>query len=258
MSGLWAVCERELRSLLRQPLAWLLLGLFLFTNGLFFVQLMEEYSTLSSRVLTAGTQIPELTLVDRVVRALIVADTFVFMFLLPALTMRQLSEEQRSRTMDLLLSYPLRESQIVGGKFLASALITALMVGLVLLELLVTGLWGRLEIDVVLLGGLGLFLHGLMVLALGLLFSAWTENQILAFTGTLAAQLFLLLVGFWGMRVEGPLSAVLRHLDFSGHVGEFGFGVFRLSSLLFFVGLTLLFLYAAGAMLARRRWHEEG
>lgn len=258
MSGLWAVCERELRSLLRQPLAWLLLALFLFTNGLFFVQLMEEYSTLSSRVLTAGVDVPELTLVDRVARGLIVADTFVFMFLLPALTMRQLAEEQRSRTLDLLLSYPLSEAQIVGGKFLASALVMGLMVALAVLELLATGWLGRIEADVVLLGGLGLFLHGLMVLALGLLFSAWTENQILAFTGTLSAQLFLLLVGFWGMRVDASWSPILRHLDFTGHVGEFGFGVLRLSSVFFFVGLAFLFLYATAALLARRRWHEEG
>lgn len=258
MSGLWAVCERELRSLLRQPLAWLLLALFLFVNGLFFVQLVEEYSTLSSRALTAGLDVPELTLVDRVARSLIVADTFVFIFLLPALTMRQLAEEQRSGTLDLMLSYPLSEGQIVGGKFLATALITAVMSGFVLLEILTTAWFGRLEVDVVLLGVAGLFLHGLMVIALGLLFSAATENQILAFAGTLAGQLFLLLVGFWGLRLDPPWNDVLSHLDFSGHVRQFGFGLLRVSSLFFFVGLTALFLYGATALVSRRRWHEEG
>ena len=106
MRGALAVCERELRSLLRQPIAWIVLALFLFVDGLFFVQLVEEYSTISFQVLNSGAEVRDLNLVDRVARALLVADTFVFMFLLPALTMRQLSDEQRSGTLDLLLSYP--------------------------------------------------------------------------------------------------------------------------------------------------------
>ena len=144
------------------------------------------------------------------------------------------------------------------GKFLASCAIAVVMIAFVVLQVLATSLLGYVEVGVVLIGALGLLLYAMMVIALGLVFSAWTENQIVAFTGTLAAQLALLLVGFWGMRVGPPFDDVLRHVHFSDHVSEFGFGLLRLSTVFFFVGLSVLLLYMAATLLARRRWHEGG
>jgi gliding motility-associated transport system permease protein len=258
MRGLWSVCDRELRSLWRQPIAWTVLAFYLFAHGLFFVQLVEQYSTISFQIQSSGRSVPDLTLVDRICRSLLVGDTLIFMLLLPALTMRQVAEEKRSGTLDLLLSYPLREFEVIGGKFLASAMVTLVMVLLGTAEVLALAGFGHLEVDVVLIGATGLFLYGLSVLALGLVFSAWSENQILAFSATLVAQLLLLLIGFWGVRVEAPFDAVLRYLNFTGHVGHFSFGVLRASSTFFFVGLTAFYLYCATALLARHRWHEEG
>ncbi len=255
--GIWAVCERELRSAWRQPIAWVVLAIYLFAHGLFFVQLVEEYSALSFQMLTSGRSLPDFTLVDRVCRSLLVGDTLLFILLLPALTMRQISEESRSGTLDLLMSYPLSEAQIILGKFFASGFVVWVMVCLGTAEVMALGLVGHLEVDVVWLGASGLFLYGLSVLALGLVFSAWSENQILAFAATLLAQLLLLLIGFWGIRVDPPFDAVLRYLNFTGHVGHFSYGVLRASSVFFFVGLIVFYLYCASALLARRRWHEE-
>lgn len=258
MKALLAICERELRSLFRQPIAWVVLAFYLFAHGLFFVQLVEQYSDISMRVLSSGQELADLTFVDRISRSLLVGDTLFFLLLLPALTMRQLAEEQRSGTLDLLLSYPVREGEIVLGKFLASFVVTTLMVLLGTLEVLALRSLGPLEVDVVLLGAAGLLLYGASVLALGLVFSAWSENQILAFAATLIAQLLLLLIGFWGVRATPPFDAVLRYLNFTGHVGHFSFGLWRASSTFFFVGLTTFYLYCATALLSRRRWHEEG
>jgi ABC-2 type transport system permease protein len=256
VSGIWTVCERELRSLFRRPIAWVILAFFLFAHGLFFVQLVEQYSELSRQALATGQHLDQLNLIDRISRSLLVGDTFLFLFLLPALSMRQLAEEVSSGTWSLLSSYPLRERDIVLGKFLASAAVMLAMVALGAAEMLALRGWAPLEIDVVLLGAGGLALYGFSVLALGMVFSAWSENQLLAFAATLIAQLLLLLVGFWGVRAQPPFDSVLGYLNFTAHVSTFSFGLWRASSTFFFVGLSAFYLYCATALLARRRWHE--
>lgn len=257
MSGTWAVTERELRSSLRQPIAWIVTGAWLFVHALFFVQLMEEYSLQSFQLLASGGQAGELNLADRVLRPLLVGDSTVLLLLLPALTMRQLADEWRSGTSDLLMTYPLSEAQIVLGKFFASALLVTVMVALSGAYVLVAGAWGELELGVLLLGLLGLLLYGWSVLAIGLAMSALTDNQVIAFASTLMVLLLLTLLGFWGARVEPPWSSILLHLNFTGHVGHFGFGVWRLSSTLFFLSLSVFFLYVATGLLGRRRWSSR-
>jgi ABC-2 type transport system permease protein len=258
MSAIWALTERELRSAFRQPIAWVVLGAFLVLHGIFFAQLMEDYSTRSMQLLSTGSSDADHTLVDRMVRPLLVADSFVLMLLLPALTMRQLADEWKSGTSDLLMTYPLSEAQIVIGKYLGSALVVLIMVLLAGAYPTVAGLWGRIELSVLWAGLLGLLLYALGVLAIGLWTSALTENQVIAFATALMTLLVLMVLGWWGLRVDPPWTGVLRHLSFTGHVGHFGFGELRLSSVVFFLSLIVFFLYLATGALAARRAGRKG
>lgn len=257
MSGYAAVTVRELRALLRQPVAWVITGLFLLIHAIFYLQMLERYS-MDSRVLLAGADAVEFTLVDRIVRPLLVGDTFVLMLLLPALTMRQLAEEWRSGTSDLLLTYPLSEAQIVLGKFTAAALVSFAMIVLGSLYTLSASFYGAVELPVWWLGHLGLLLYVLTVLAIGIMMSATTDNQVLAFSATFAAVLAISISGNWGVQAQPPWDAVFRMMSFTGHVGHFADGVWRLSSTLFFAGQIVLFLYVAIAVLGRRRWRAGG
>ena len=119
MKSMQAVFARELRSASRQPVVWFVAGAYLTLHAIFFTQLMAAYSQNSANILAGSLTIQDFTLIDRVVRPLLVADTFIPLLLLPALVMRQLADEWRSGTSDLLLTYPLSESGIVMGKFLA-------------------------------------------------------------------------------------------------------------------------------------------
>ena len=257
MNGVLAVAARELRALVRQPVAWTVTAIFLFLHGLFFVQLMERYSDGSLRIIT-GAAATDFTLVDRVVRPLLVGDAFVLMMLLPALTMRQMAEEWRSGTSDLLLTYPLSETQVVLGKYLGTAAVTTVMILLASLHSASTALFGTVEVPVALLGHFGLWLYAMMVLAAGLSMSTLTDNQVIAFASTLMILLALVVIGGWGTDVGPPWDAVLRLMSFTGHVGFFGHGEWRLSSTLFFVGLTAFFLHLAVGTLGRRRWKHGG
>ena len=257
MSGALAVYARELRALVRQPVAWVITAVFLLVHGIFFLQLLESYSNDSLRVLS-GADAVDFTLVDRVLRPLLVGDTFVLMLLLPALTMRQFAEEWRSGTSDLLLTYPLSEAQIVLGKFAAAATVTAAMVVVASLYPLSTALVGVLELPVWWLAHAGLFLYVLTVIALGLAASALTDNQVIAFSTTFVVLLAITVSGNWGVQADPPWDTVFRLMSFTGHVGHFGDGVWRLSSTLYFVGLTSVLLFLTVGVLGRRRWRAGG
>ena len=258
MRRTWAVCERELRSMLRQPIAWVVAGVFLLLHGISFAQLMEGYVRNSMRILSSGGEPPEFTLVDRVLQPLLVADTFVLVLLIPALTMRLFSDEWRQGTSDLLLTYPLRESQIVLCKFLAVLMVGTGMVLVGSLWMVVAGFWGHLEWAVLALGYFGLLLFVAMVVAIGSAASVSTDNQVLAFATTLLVLLAMMMGSYWGIRAPAPWDAVFRHLSFSGHVAHFAFGEWRLSSTVFFVGVTAIADYVAIGLLGRRRWGGGG
>jgi ABC-2 type transport system permease protein len=258
MNSVRAVFERELRSATRQPVVWFVTGAFLALHGIFFAQLMEDYSQTSVNILSGTVSAQDFTLVDRVVRPLLVSDTFILLLLLPALAMRQLADEWRSGTSDLLLTYPLSESGIILGKYLASVAVTAGMLCMGALYPLVAGFWVPLEWPTFLLGQLGLFLYAMSVLALSLCASASTDNPAIAFAASFMTLLALIVGGQWGIDAGEPWDAVLRLLSFTGHVGHFGFGELRLSSVVWLLGLTGLFLFMATQILGRRRWTWPG
>jgi ABC-2 type transport system permease protein len=254
----FAVFSRELRSASRQPVVWFIAGAFLTLHGIFFAQLMDSYTRNSLKILSKTLDAPEFTLIDQVVRPLLVGDTFVLLLLLPALVMRQIADEWRSGTSDLLLTYPLSESGIVLGKFLASVVVTILILACASLYPLTAGLWGSLEWPSFLLGQFGLLLYSMSVLALSLCASASTDNPAIAFAASFMGLLALIVAGQWGVHATAPWDSVLRLLSFTGHVGYFGFGEFRLSSVVWLLGLTALFLYMATQILGRRRWTWSG
>ncbi len=258
MSTTGAVFRRELRSASRQPVVWFVAGAFLTLHAIFFTQLMQAYSQNSVSILTGTLKMQDFTLLDRVVRPLLIADTFILLLLLPALVMRQLAEEWRSGTSDLLLTWPLTESGIVLGKFLASLLVTALMILAASLYVVWAGFFVPIEWPGFLLGQFGLLLYASSVLALSLCASSGTDNPAIAFAMSFMGLLAMIVAGQWAASAGEPWDAVLKLLSFSGHVGSFGFGEFRLSSAVWLLGLTLLFLFMATKIIGRRRWTWPG
>ena len=258
MNSLKAVFGRELRSASRQPVVWFVAGAYLTLHGIFFAQLMADYSQNSLNILAGNLSMQDFTLVDRVVRPLLVADTFILLLLLPALVMRQLAEEWRSGTSDLLLTYPLSESGIVLGKFFASVVVTASMIAASSLYAIFVSQWVPLEWPSFLLGHFGLLLYATSVLALSLCASASTDNPAIAFAGSFMVLLAMIVAAQWGMTIGEPWDAVFKMFSFTGHVGHFAFGELRLSSVVWLLGLTAIFLFMATQIIGRRRWTWPG
>jgi ABC-2 type transport system permease protein len=256
MKRVLVVAERELRAAFRGPVAYAIAGLYLLLHGVFFAQLLEEFSSSSFNYLTQGQQPDELNLVDMLQRVLIVSDAFLLLFLVPALTMRAMSEEWRQGTSDLLLSYPLREVEIVLGKFAGYTVLVGAIVLLGTIYPAAAALLGRIEWPVLASGVLGLLLFGMAVVAIGIFASTLTENQVVAFGVAWVIAFGMTLLSFWTKRVPEPWDWVLQHLSLTGHVDSFGFGIVRASDAVFFLSLVVFFLFLATGVLESHRWRR--
>src|SRR5262245_47317096 len=199
MRNFLAIVERELRSYFVSPLAYVILGFFLLATGMFFyvvVSSFERMSMMSAMQAQQYRQMPPAMNVNMMaIRPLMHNIAIIAMFLLPGLTMRLLAEEKRQGTIELLQTSTLTNWQITLGKFAGAWLFY-------LASLAATGVFisplfvfGNPELRPSLVGYLGLLLVGGCFIALGLLFSAFTENQIIAFVSALAMNLVLLSVG---------------------------------------------------------------
>jgi ABC-2 type transport system permease protein len=258
MNPMLALIERELRSAMRAPVALAVLGLYLILHGLFFTQLMESFSTQSLAAQSQGQSADQLNLVDQVLRSLVMGDAFILMLLLPALTMRLVADEWRQGTSDLLLSYPLREIDIVLGKYFAAVLMLLVMIVLGLLYPLGAGFLGRLEFSVALSGALGLLLFGMAIVAIGVFYSSLTENQLIAFISTFVTTFVMTTAGFWRFRISPPFDGMLAHLSPTAHVDAFGAGLLRLSDVVFFLSVAFFFLALTVGVFEARRWRSLG
>ena len=181
---------------------------------------------------------------------------FVLILLVPAITMRLWSEEQKQGTLEVLLSLPVRDHELVVGKFLASWTLLAIGLGLTLVLAVSVAVLGRLDAGPVVGGYLGALLLGGAYLAVGQFLSALTENQILAFMLALVVCLALYGVGteaFSGLFADRT-AVLLRAFGTGSRFQSIARGVIDLRDLAYYAGLTAFFLVACVFAVRRRRW----
>jgi ABC-2 type transport system permease protein len=232
-----AIAGKEFRSAFASPVAYAYLVVFLaFTSWFFF----RGFFVLGLASLRGFFGLLPWTL----------------LFLLPALTMRLFAEEQRLGTLEVLLTWPVREHEAVLGKFLGSFGLLAVSLAATLpLPATVFSL-GRPDPGPVLAGYLGLLLLGAAYLAIGLFASALTENQIVAYITGVAVTFALFVAGEDFVLVAAPASLVpaLRGLGLGAHYWSIGRGVVDSRDLVYFGSVIFLFLYLTVRRLEGRRW----
>lgn len=256
MKRIWALAVLELRRSFRTPAGFAVIGLFLLVHGIYFVSLMENYTTSSMTAISSGQTPDRLNLIDLVLQPLASADTFLLLLLLPGISMRLLADEWRSGTSDLLFSLPLTEAEVIWGKYLSAVVMLAGMLVLGLLAPLTASFFGTVEAPTVLAQFLGLFLFGLAGLAIGVLFSSLAESQILAYGMTVVVLFSSWFLGWWGKSLHGLSSAVVGWLSMATHFSPASLGILRLSDLVYFGGVILLCLHLAAGVLESRRWRK--
>ena len=178
----------------------------------------------------------------------------VTIFLIPILTMRLMSEERKAKTDQLLLMAPVSSLSIVLGKFLAALLVYLLAMGITLVMAGVVSLYATPEWAVVFGHFIGLFLLGAALIAVGLLISSLTENQIIAAVGGFCVGFFLMLLDALGAVIQNSaLAGVVTDLSFQTRYQTFTLGIFDASDVIFFVSIAALFLFFTLLAFEKRR-----
>jgi ABC-2 type transport system permease protein len=168
--------------------------------------------------------------------------------------MRLIAEERRAGNMELLLTYPLRDGEILLGKFLAALVLYILILALTLFYPATVAWFTRLEWGAVATGYLGLLLIGAAFLSVGLFVSSTTENQIVAGFGTFGALLGLWLLGWFSDTTQGILRTIVQQAGIIEHMDSFAKGVLETKDIVYYLSVIGFALFLALRSLDSHRW----
>jgi ABC-2 type transport system permease protein len=256
VKNVFTIAGKELRSYFVSPIAYVVLTGFLLLGGWFFFNLLARFNFLLS--LYTSMRNPEamtrLNLNEFVIAPLLHNLSVVLVILVPVITMRSFAEEKRSGTYELLMTSPLSIGAIVFGKFLGAFLFALIMVLLTGVYPLILMLYGNPEIGIIVAGYLGLLLLATAFVAVGLLTSSFTENQIIAAVSCLVSLLLLYIIS-WPADTSGEvLGAILRYISLTEHFGELVKGVIDTRDLFYFVSVIGLSLFLTHRSVESIRW----
>jgi len=248
------VFKKEMRLFFGSPVAYVVFTFFLLISGWFFSQIFLYYSDISMRSFMQPGMAQSLNITESVMRPLFTNMSVVLLFFMPMLTMRLFAEEKKSGTMELLLTYPVRDGEVLAGKFLAAAALYVILLGLTLVYPGLVAYFTRVEWGPILTGYLGLVLTGATFLAVGVLISSLTENQIVAGFGTFGVLLGLWIIGWGAEFAGGNLRAVLQYLSITEHMDTFSRGLIDTKDLVYYGSAIALALFLTLRSLDSKRW----
>jgi ABC-2 type transport system permease protein len=254
-----AIAGKEIRVATVSPILYVVAGVFLAIVGLFFSQIVTFASIQSLQMMRFQGALPQLNLTALVFQPMFGNIHVIVLLVIPLLTMRLLSEERKHKTVELLMTSPITLAQLVAGKYLAVLVLYLGLLALTLYMPLLLGLWGAIDWPTVLSGYLGLLLVGAVYLAVGLLASSLTENQISAGVVALGMMLGFWLLGWASVTTEGPiLKPLLEHLAITTHFNYFAKGLLSLPTVVYIVSLIVFGLFLTHRVLDAGRWRESG
>ena len=251
---IWPIYKKEMRLYFTSPIAWVILTIFLFIAGYFFYSIFAFFTLASMQSAMNPAMARDLNVTDSVLRPLFSNISVILLLLMPLVTMRLFAEERRAGTIELLLTYPVRDGAVLAGKYLAALGLYALMIGLTVLYPLIVVYFARLEWGPVLTGYLGLLLMGATFIAVGVFASSLTENQIVAAVTTFGVLLIFWILGWSADYAGGSIGRVLQFLSILEHNDSFSKGVLDTKDLLYYVNFTALALFLTLRSLEARRW----
>ncbi len=235
MKNVWAVATRELRSYFLSPLAYVVIALFLALAGYLFALILNSSREASLRGLVQNVSV-------------------LYLFIVPAISMRLLAEETRSGTVELLLTNPVQEWEIVTGKFLSSIMLVLIMLGLTLLYPLFLFMFGNPDVGPIITGYLGVFLQAAAFLAVGLWASSLTSNQIVAAIISFALLLVLWLSDNLGQFLGGTIGQIVSYSSVINHFQSFPQGVIETKDVIYYLTLVIAGVVLSTLSLQSRRY----
>ncbi len=262
MRNTLAICGKETRVYLTTWTSYILFGAFSLITAFFFQRLVIEYQYRSMQYLQMQAQgaMEQMNLTDWVMGPLFMNMTVFFLFMLPILTMRLISEERRGKTLELLMTAPVRPIEIVLGKYMSGLLIMAIMLALTLIfPLLLTVYGGAGEAAAVDWRSLGTSYAGMLLLgaafvSVGLFASSVSESQIVAVITSFAILLMFYVIGLAARGQEGFWQSFFQYLSINTHLEAFIRGVVRSTDVVYYLSLAFVGLFLTYRVVEAQRW----
>ena len=253
MNNIMAIAHKELRGYFSSPIAYIVIGLFALTYGYFFYALLLFFDRQSMQMAGMGAG-QTLNVNEQLISPAFQNTMVVFLFILPMVTMRTYSEEKRSGTIELLLTAPLTDFDIIMGKFLGAMALYASMLAITLVHVGVLFAIGNPEWKPIATSYLGMLLMGGCFVSIGLLISSLTKNQIVA--GMITFGVFLMLwVINWIASFMGPTTQqVLNYLSITDHLDDFTKGIIDTKHLVYYVSFITFGLFLTARSVDTERW----
>jgi len=255
MRTAWIIFRKELSSYFVSPVAYLLLTMFGLIFGFFFWNALGYFVYVGMESQMRGQMMP-MNLNEQVIRPLLSNVSVIGLFFIPMITMRMFAEEKRTGTIELLATSPIRDLEIIVGKWLAAMAMYAGMLLFTAINFAFLFRYGNPDWKPLVIGYLGLLLQAGCLLAIGTFISTLTKNQIIAGAATFGVCL-LLWVFEWASGYETATWArVLSYMSVINHFESFGRGVINSKDAIFYVTLTFLGLFLTARSMEALRWRS--
>jgi ABC-2 type transport system permease protein len=247
-----AIAGKELRSYFASPMAYIIIGLFALLFGWFFYVYLSVFVQQSQRMMMMGGG--NVNVNEQMIRGVLQNAAVIILFVMPMITMRTYSEEKRSGTIELLLTSPVTDLEIILGKFLGAMALFAAMLFVTMIDIAILFRLGNPEWRPVVAGYLGLFLMGGCFIAVGLLISSLTKNQIVAAFITFAVFLMLWVIN-WMADSSGPTGrAILSFLSITDHFDDFTKGIIDTKHVVYYLSFITFGLFLTAKSVDSERW----
>ena len=254
MSNILAIAHKELKSYFASPIAYIVIGFFALVFGYFFYALLLFFDRQSMQMAGLGGAAQPVNVNEQMIRPVFQNAMVILLFVLPMITMRTYSEEKRSGTIELLLTSPVTDFQIITGKFLGAMGLYAAMLAITLVHIGLLFVFGDPEWLPIATTYLGMLLMGGCFISVGLLISSLTKNQIVAGMATFVVFLMLWIIN-WIASFAGPTAqAILNYLSITEHLDDFTRGILDTQHLVYYLSFIAFGLFLTSRSVDMERW----
>lgn len=252
MNNVIAIAGKELRAYFSSPIAWVIMGFFALLFGFFFYAYLDAFMRQSMQMAAFGGGNMNVNM--NLVRPLFGNASVILLFVIPMITMRTYAEEKRSGTIELLLTSPVTDAQIITGKFLGAMGLYVAMLAVTLVYVAMLFWFGNPDWRPIASGYVGLLLMGGSFIAAGLLISNLTKNQIVAGTATFGVFLLFWIIAWIGEGFGPRVQAVLSYLSITEHFDDFAKGVIDTKHVVYYLSFITFGLFLTAKSVDSERW----
>src|SRR5215469_16539414 len=253
MSQILLICRKELKSYFASPIAYLLMAFFGLIFGFGTFTATRDFVRFSFQAQFQGGA-PPMNINEQIIGPLLNFGSTITLFLVPMITMRLFAEEKRSGTIELLLTSPVTDLQIILGKWLGAMLLFLCILAMSMINIALLFAWGKPDLKPVLVAYLGLILQGGCLLGIGVFISTLTKNQIIAGGVTFFVCLLLWLLSWFTAFDTTGGAQVINYLSIVTHFENFSKGVLESKDVIFYLSMIFFSLFLTSRAMESLRW----